>query len=113
MSKRPVGRPPGLPSPRKVLETDIREAAKLNRQIRDLVSGQVTLVQKELGADETSLEKRLSVIKMLSEALQVQTSGMDKTAKHLLDVDSNDEDSSTTKETPAEDVLAILTGVRR
>ncbi len=113
---RTAGRPVGsVQTPRKVLEQDMREAARLNKRIRELVSKQVDAVETELAKGDASLEKRLKAIEMLSSAMNVQTAGIDKTAKHLLAEPNEGETplgGTAAADRDADDVLREITGVR-
>lgn len=115
-AKRAPGRPVGaVQTPRKVLEQDMREAARLNRRIRELVSKQVDAVEAELAKEDASLDKRLKAIELLSAAMNVQTAGIDKTAKHLLtdaEGGGGQAGESAGADRDAADVLRELKGAR-
>ncbi len=108
--KKP-GRPAGsVQTPRKVLEADMRETASLNRKIRALISKQVEAIEKEL-SDSPELGKRLKAVEVLGSFVQAQTTGIDKTAKHVLSEPADGEGNAVVERAP-EDVLRELRGQR-
>jgi hypothetical protein len=90
---RPVG---SIPTPRSVLQQDMREAIRLNRQMRELLGAQLTEIEKALQQDG-SLAIRLKVVEALSAALSSQSKAVDGTAKHVI---NGEEDEG--KEIPSE-----------
>ena len=89
MDKRKPGRPEGtIDSPRVMLQRDIKDSVKLNQRLRGLLNKQIDAVERLLENDDIPLPDRLKVIEALTNSLGAQSKGIESTAKHIVNVES-------------------------
>lgn len=88
-SKAGRGRPVGsVMTSKSILKQDLREAARVNKEMRELLSeqiGEIRKILKDIAPDD--LEKRLKVVEILTVSLAGSAKAIESTAKHVVSED--------------------------
>ena len=93
MSTPKRGRPIGaIQTPASVLRQDMREAARLNREMRELLTVQLKKIKEALQDPTTDLATRLAVLEALTACLSGSARAMDSTAKHIIGAEGQEEE---------------------
>ena len=105
---RKAGRPVGsVLTPKKLLEVEMRETAKLNKEVRALLFEQVSAIRKEL-SESANLDKRLLVMDTLTAVVEKQAKGLDSVAKHLMTQEKDTGGGDGSEASEAEVLSSIL-----
>ena len=85
IEKRPVGRPQGTKEdPVSMLQRDLSQTLKLQKQLRDTIEEQLARIEKRLASENTTLKDRLEGVEVLTRAMEALTKSVQQSSAGLM-----------------------------